>query len=146
MVEQWNCHYLFLRLRSVSAGIRKPNFPLAVLTLLHTVPPSRLYVWCGVETIGPKINFNYSFIRHTLCQALDISIKNKGICYPQVGRLLCHGPFKKGDQRSNSYSIRCVQPNHHYICFRGLKHVLDFVVYMVHKMLCCLQTRNKLKI
>ena len=25
----WSCHYLFLRLRSVAAGIRTPNLPLA---------------------------------------------------------------------------------------------------------------------
>ena len=29
IVEQWSCHYLFLRLRTVAAGIRTPNFPLA---------------------------------------------------------------------------------------------------------------------
>ena len=28
-VWQWSCHYLFLRLRSVAAGIRTPNLPLA---------------------------------------------------------------------------------------------------------------------
>ena len=28
-VWQWSCHYLFLQLRSVSAGIRTPNLPLA---------------------------------------------------------------------------------------------------------------------
>ena len=28
-VCQWSCHYLFLRLRSIAAGIRTPNNPLA---------------------------------------------------------------------------------------------------------------------
>ena len=28
-VWMWSCHYLFLRLRSVAAGIRTPNLPLA---------------------------------------------------------------------------------------------------------------------
>ena len=28
-VWQWSCHYLFLRLRSVAAGIQTPNLPLA---------------------------------------------------------------------------------------------------------------------
>ena len=28
-VSQWSCHYLFLRLRSVAAGIQTPNLPLA---------------------------------------------------------------------------------------------------------------------
>ena len=32
-VWQWCCHYLFLRLRSVAAGIRTHNFPLAGRTL-----------------------------------------------------------------------------------------------------------------
>ena len=32
-VWQWSCHYLFLRLMSVAAGIRKPNLPLAGRTL-----------------------------------------------------------------------------------------------------------------
>ena len=32
-VWQWSCHYLFLRLRSVDAGIRTPNLPLARRTL-----------------------------------------------------------------------------------------------------------------
>ena len=32
-VWQWSCHYLFLRLRSVAAGIRTPNLPHARLTL-----------------------------------------------------------------------------------------------------------------
>ena len=35
---QWSCHYLFLRLRYVAAGIRTPNLPLAGRTLLATVP------------------------------------------------------------------------------------------------------------
>ena len=29
-VQQWSCHYLFLRLRSVTAGIRTPNLPNAL--------------------------------------------------------------------------------------------------------------------
>ena len=32
-VWQWSCHYLFLRFRSVEAGIRTSNLPLAVQTL-----------------------------------------------------------------------------------------------------------------
>ena len=32
-VWQWSCHYMFLRLRSVAAGIRTPNLPLARRTL-----------------------------------------------------------------------------------------------------------------
>ena len=32
-VWQWSCHYLFLRLRSVVAGIQTPNLPLARRTL-----------------------------------------------------------------------------------------------------------------
>ena len=32
-VYQWSCHYLFLRIRSVAAGIRTPNLPLAGPTL-----------------------------------------------------------------------------------------------------------------
>ena len=32
-VWQWSCHYLFLRLRSVAAGIRTPNLLLAQRTL-----------------------------------------------------------------------------------------------------------------
>ena len=32
-VWQWSCHNLFLRLRSVAAGIRIPNLPLAGRTL-----------------------------------------------------------------------------------------------------------------
>ena len=32
-VKQWNCHYLCLRLRSVAAGIHKPNLPLVRRTL-----------------------------------------------------------------------------------------------------------------
>ena len=46
-VWQWSCYYLFYRLRSVRAGIRKPNLPLAGRTLLSTVPPRRLFwSWC----------------------------------------------------------------------------------------------------
>ena len=40
-VWQWNCHYLFSRLRSVAAGIRTPNLPLAGRTLKPTAPPPR---------------------------------------------------------------------------------------------------------
>ena len=29
-VQQWSCHYLFLRLRSVTTGIRTPNLPNAL--------------------------------------------------------------------------------------------------------------------
>ena len=36
-----NYHYLFLQLRSVAAGIRTPNLPLAGPTLSPTAPPSR---------------------------------------------------------------------------------------------------------
>ena len=32
-VWQWSCHYLFLLLRSVAAGMRTPNLPLARRTL-----------------------------------------------------------------------------------------------------------------
>ena len=32
-VQQWSCHYLFLRLTYVAAGIRTPNFPHAGQTL-----------------------------------------------------------------------------------------------------------------
>ena len=39
IVWQCSCHYLFLRLRSVVAGIRTPNLPLAGRTLLPTAPP-----------------------------------------------------------------------------------------------------------
>ena len=38
-VWQWSCHYLFLQLRSVLAGIRTPNLPLAGQTLKTTMPP-----------------------------------------------------------------------------------------------------------
>ena len=31
--SEWSCHYLFLRLSSVAAGIRTPNLPLARRTL-----------------------------------------------------------------------------------------------------------------
>ena len=41
-VKRWNCHYLFLRLRSVAAGIRTTDLPLAVSIVkpnnLHTSP------------------------------------------------------------------------------------------------------------
>ena len=36
---QWSCHYPFLRLKYVAAGIRTPNLPLPGQTLLATVPP-----------------------------------------------------------------------------------------------------------
>ena len=42
-VWQWSCHYLFLRLWSVAAGIRTPNLPHVGLTLWTTAPP-RLYI------------------------------------------------------------------------------------------------------
>ena len=38
-VWQWNCHYLFLRLRSVAAGIRTPNLPPAGRIIYPTSPP-----------------------------------------------------------------------------------------------------------
>ena len=38
---QWSCHYLFLRLWSVAAGIWKPNLPIAGQTLKPTAPPPR---------------------------------------------------------------------------------------------------------
>ena len=41
-VWQWSCHYLFLRLRSVAAGIWTLNLPLAGRTLYPTAPPPRL--------------------------------------------------------------------------------------------------------
>ena len=40
-VLQWSCHYLFLRLRSIAAGIRTPNLPHARRMLRLTVPPPR---------------------------------------------------------------------------------------------------------
>ena len=39
---QWSCHYLFLRLRSVAAGIRTPNLPLARGKLYPTASLPRL--------------------------------------------------------------------------------------------------------
>ena len=39
---QCSCHYLFKRLRSVTAGIRTPNLSQAMRTLLATAPPPRL--------------------------------------------------------------------------------------------------------
>ena len=42
-VKQWSCLYLFLRLRSVAAGIRTPNLRLTGRTLYPTGPPQR----CG---------------------------------------------------------------------------------------------------
>ena len=44
-VWQWSCHYLFLRLRSVAAGIRTSNLPLAGPTLIPTAPPQRFVNW-----------------------------------------------------------------------------------------------------
>ena len=41
-VWQWNCHYLFSRAGSVAAGIRIPNLPHAMRTLLPTAPTLRL--------------------------------------------------------------------------------------------------------
>ena len=38
-VCQWNCLSIFLRLKSVAAGIRTPNLPHASLTLSATAPP-----------------------------------------------------------------------------------------------------------
>ena len=38
---QWNCHYLYVRLRSVAVGIRTPTRPLAGRTLLPTAPTPR---------------------------------------------------------------------------------------------------------
>ena len=35
-IYQWSCHYLFLRHKSVAAGIRTPNIPLVGPTLLPT--------------------------------------------------------------------------------------------------------------
>ena len=43
-VLQWSCHYLFLRVRSVEAGIRTPNLPLAgANALTHRPPPRSLW-------------------------------------------------------------------------------------------------------
>ena len=44
-VWQWSCHYLFLRLRSVTVGIQTPNLPLAPLS--PTGPPPRYYMPCA---------------------------------------------------------------------------------------------------
>ena len=41
-VEQWSCHYLYLRFMSVADGVRTPNLPLAGPTLLPTVPPPQI--------------------------------------------------------------------------------------------------------
>ena len=46
-VWQWSCHYLFLRLRSVEAGIRTPNLALSGPTLQPTAAPPRLYIVRG---------------------------------------------------------------------------------------------------
>ena len=40
-VYKWRCNYLFKQLRSVVAGIRTHNLPLAGQTLLPTAPPLR---------------------------------------------------------------------------------------------------------
>ena len=42
-VWQRSCHYLFLRLRSVAAGIRTPNPPFAGPTIQPTAPSPRLF-------------------------------------------------------------------------------------------------------
>ena len=48
---QWSCHYLFLWLRSVLAGIRTPNLLIVVPTLWPTAPSQRselkLTMFCG---------------------------------------------------------------------------------------------------
>ena len=54
-VWQWSCHYLFLRLRSVAAGIQTPNLPLSGLTLSPTAPPPQFHaglcrVWVNKNT------------------------------------------------------------------------------------------------
>ena len=43
-VWQWNCHYLFLRLRSVAAGNLTQNLPLARRTLQPIARPQRYYM------------------------------------------------------------------------------------------------------
>ena len=45
-VWQWSCHYLFLQLRSVVAGIRTPNLPHARQTLWSTAP---LQQWTSLK-------------------------------------------------------------------------------------------------
>ena len=42
-VWQWNCHYLFLRLRSVADGIRTPNLPHARRTTALPLRPIYVY-------------------------------------------------------------------------------------------------------
>ena len=41
-VTQWSCHCLFLRLKFVTNGIRKPNLPLAGQPLYPSAPPPLL--------------------------------------------------------------------------------------------------------
>ena len=42
-IWQWSCHYLFLQLGSVAAGIRTTILTLARRTFLPTAPPPRHY-------------------------------------------------------------------------------------------------------
>ena len=48
-VWQWSCHYLFLRLKSVAAGIRTPNLPLTRRTVYSTAPPPWSINGCPVS-------------------------------------------------------------------------------------------------
>ena len=60
-VWQWSCHYLFLRLRSVAAGIRTSNLPLAWLICIHlnsmntcyslSIFSSQLYIYISLNYI-----------------------------------------------------------------------------------------------
>ena len=56
-IRPWSCHYLFLRLRSVAAGIRASNLPHARRTLLPTAPPPWSFVLCllGYQTLRLKV-------------------------------------------------------------------------------------------
>ena len=62
-VQQWSCHYMCLRIRSVAAVIRTPNLPLARRMLLPIAPSPRfqyLYVPYNQCLFNLFVNKSYS--------------------------------------------------------------------------------------
>ena len=87
----WSCHYLFLWLRSVATGIRKPKLPLARQTLKPTAPPPRYQYFIALlllfnpippfHCIGLYITLSHALMLIAACLQIFLN-KNNVHFYP----------------------------------------------------------------
>ena len=88
-VLHWNCHYLFIKLRSVTAGIRTSNLPQARWTLNPTSPSQRFVSLRSIEInekyiLNAKLILMYMYFETSNESTISILYTYEMTLYPNI--------------------------------------------------------------